>query len=73
MNATETAGLRALIDKLRSDGRTVLLIEHDVKLVMGLCDRVAVLDYGEKIIEDVPDVVRRDPRVITAYLGTEAA
>jgi len=73
MNATETAGLRGLIDKLRSDGRTVLLIEHDVKLVMGLCDRVAVLDYGEKIIEDVPDVVRRDPRVITAYLGTEAA
>ncbi|MGL6080520.1 ABC transporter ATP-binding protein [Methyloversatilis discipulorum] len=72
MNATETAGLRALIDKLRGDGLTVLLIEHDVKLVMGLCDRVAVLDYGEKIAEDVPDVVRRDPRVIAAYLGTEA-
>jgi branched-chain amino acid transport system ATP-binding protein len=72
MNATETAGLRALIEKLRADGMTVLLIEHDVKLVMGLCDRVAVLDYGEKIAEDVPDVVRRDPRVIAAYLGTEA-
>lgn len=73
MNATETAGLRALIEKLRADGRTVLLIEHDVKLVMGLCDRVAVLDYGERIAEDVPDVVRRDPRVVAAYLGTEAA
>jgi branched-chain amino acid transport system ATP-binding protein len=72
MNATETAGLRALVEKMRDDGLTVLLIEHDVKLVMGLCDRVAVLDYGEKIAEDVPDVVRRDPRVITAYLGTEA-
>ena len=72
MNATETAGLRALIEKLRSDGLTVLLIEHDVKLVMGLCDRVVVLNYGEKIAEAVPDVVRRDPRVIAAYLGTEA-
>jgi branched-chain amino acid transport system ATP-binding protein len=43
-----------------------------VKLVMGLCDRVAVLDYGEKIAEDVPDVVRRHPRVITAYLGQQS-
>ena len=72
MNATETAGLRTLIEKLRGDGLTVLLIEHDVKLVMGLCDRVAVLDYGEKIAEDIPDVVRRHPRVITAYLGRQS-
>jgi len=69
MNATETEELRDLIDGIRRDGTTILLIEHDVKLVMGLCDRVAVLDYGAMIIEDVPAVVQKDQRVIEAYLG----
>jgi len=69
MNATETGELRDLIEGIRRDGTTILLIEHDVKLVMGLCDRVAVLDYGALVIEDVPAVVQKDQRVIEAYLG----
>jgi branched-chain amino acid transport system ATP-binding protein len=69
MNATETGELRDLIAGIRRDGTTILLIEHDVKLVMGLCDRVAVLDYGALVIEDVPAVVQKDQRVIEAYLG----
>lgn len=70
MNATEKVELRQLLEKIRNDGRTLLLIEHDVKLVMGLCDHMTVLDYGKVIASGDPESVRRDPAVIKAYLGT---
>ncbi|MGH8801657.1 MAG: ABC transporter ATP-binding protein [Casimicrobiaceae bacterium] len=73
MNATETAGLRSLLESIRSDGTTILLIEHDKKLVMTVCDRVLVLDYGKKLAEGPAAEVQKNERVIAAYLGGDVS
>ncbi|MDX3695687.1 ABC transporter ATP-binding protein [Streptomyces europaeiscabiei] len=73
LRAAERDRLADLVEQLRADGLTIMLVEHDVALVGRLADRVTVLDLGKVIAEGTPDEIRTDPRVVTAYLGTKAA
>jgi branched-chain amino acid transport system ATP-binding protein len=71
MNPTETQNMIDLIRQIREKGITIVLVEHDMKAVMNLCDRIVVLNYGQKIAEGLPGEIRENKQVIEAYLGRE--
>jgi branched-chain amino acid transport system ATP-binding protein len=69
MNPSETANFMEMVGKIRQRGITILLVEHDMRMVMGVSDRVVVLNQGKIIAEGAPDEIQRNPEVIRAYLG----